>query len=504
MPERKLPPAYYNWITVLGGWIASISLLIMILFLLVSILFEFASNPYLGIIQFLLLPIFLIGGLILIPIGVFRTRRRYRKGLASREAPLPRIDFNKKSHRNAAVMFAIGSVILVFVGGVASYQLFHYSESVTFCGETCHEVMKPEYVAYHNSPHARVPCAECHIGTGAGWWAKSKLSGAYQVYSVMANKYPRPIPTPIENLRPAQETCEQCHWPEKFFGAQQKRFDHFMYDEENTQWPINLLIKTGGGDGESGLANSIHWHMNIGFDMEYIARDHERQDIPWVRIKDARTGRVTVYQDKDNPLTAEEIQSHEIRSVDCMDCHNRPSHVYYSPDHAMDEALLTGKVDRDLPGIKRVAVEAMDREFETERSALDSIATYINDYYQVEYPELVAQVNGQLDKNILAIQDVFKQNIFPEMKVSWKEYPSNLGHFESPGCFRCHGDKLVSSTGKTVTTDCRACHTILDQGSGDQRQVATSVEGLEFLHPEDIDEEWRETGCYDCHSGVQP
>jgi nitrate/TMAO reductase-like tetraheme cytochrome c subunit len=427
-----------------------------------------------------------------------------RRGLEAKDAPLLRIDFNKPSHRYAAMVFGLVSVVLVFVGGVGSYQLFHYSESVQFCGETCHEVMKPENVAYHNSPHARVPCAECHIGTGAGWWAKSKLSGAYQVYSVLADKYPKPIPTPIANLRPAQETCEQCHWPEKFFGAQQKRFDHYMYDEENTHWPINLLIKTGGGDEENGLAHGIHWHMNIGFNMEYIARDYERQDIPWVRIKDTRTGRVTVYQDEENPLSEEEIAVSEIRLVDCMDCHNRPSHVYYSPDHAIDKALFSGKIDANLPDIKRVAVEAMDREFTTEREALDSVASYIADYYQVAHPDLIAQINGELDKTILAIQDVFKQNIFPEMKVNWKEYPSNLGHFESPGCFRCHNDKLVSATQKRVTTDCRSCHTILSQGSGENRQISTSVEGLEFQHPEDIDEEWRETGCFDCHSGVQP
>lgn len=504
MHERKLPPAYYNWITVLGGWIASISLLMIILFLFVSLFFEFASNPYLGIIQFVLLPIFLFIGLAFIPIGVVRTRRRYRKGLASRDAPLLRIDFNLKSHRNAATIIGMTLIVLIFVGVIGSYQLFHYSESVKFCGETCHEVMKPEYVAYQNSPHARVPCAECHIGTGAGWWAKSKLSGAYQVYSVMANKYPKPIPTPIANLRPAQETCEQCHWPEKFFGAQQKQFNHFRYDEENSAWPISLMIQTGGGNGENGLAHGIHWHMNIGYEMEYIARDFERQDIPWVRIKEASTGRVTVYQDNESPLTSEEYEASEIRQLDCMDCHNRPSHVYYSPDHSIDKALLADKIDRSLPEIKRVAVESMDREFETERSALDSIASFISDFYQLEYPELMKESGDQIEKSILAVQEVFKQNIFPEMKVTWREYPSNLGHFESPGCFRCHNGRLESPAEKQISTDCKACHTILAQGSGEDRQVATSVDGLEFQHPEDIDEEWRETGCYECHGGTQP
>ena len=186
---------------------------------------------------------------------------------------------SSRSHRNAATIFAFGTVLVIFVSAVGGYQAFHYTESTEFCGATCHDVMYPEYTAYKHSPHARVACVECHIGPGADWWVQSKLSGAYQVYAVIADVYPRPIPTPIENLRPAQETCEQCHWPQKFFGGQQKRFNHYMYDEANTPWPINMLIKTGGGNPRTGQAEGIHWHMNIKNNVEYIARDEERQEV---------------------------------------------------------------------------------------------------------------------------------------------------------------------------------------------------------------------------------
>jgi ribosomal protein S27E len=395
-------------------------------------------------------------------------------------------------------------VLVIFVSAVGSYQTFHYSESVEFCGKTCHEVMKPEYTAYQNSPHARVTCAACHIGKGADWFVKSKFSGAYQVYAVLANVYSRPIPTPLENLRPAQETCEQCHWPEKFFGAQQKRFNHFMFDEENTLWPIDMLIKTGGGDPQTGQAHGIHWHMNIGFGVEYIARDNERQDIPWVRATDHTTGRVTVYQDQDNPLTEEELANAEPRLMDCMDCHNRPSHIYNSPDHAIDMVLLTGQVDRDLPEIKRVAVEAMSGSYENEKEAFQAIATDITEFYQTEHSELYEEKKSTIDATIIAIRRVFSQNIFPEMRVNWKEYPSNLGHFTSVGCMRCHNENLLSDKGLGITSECTTCHTILSQGSGDMAEVATSEEGLEFVHPEDIDEAWKEMGCYECHEGVQP
>ncbi|MCX6835633.1 MAG: NapC/NirT family cytochrome c, partial [candidate division Zixibacteria bacterium] len=330
--DRTLPANYYNWASMFGAYLASVALLLIILFLAISFFFDFASNPYLGIVQFLILPFLLVIGLVLIPIGAFWKRRRVRKGIGEDRRQWPRIDFNQKSHRNAAAVFGLGSVLVVFVSAVGSYQTFHYSESVSFCGQVCHQVMKPEYVAYQNSPHARVACVACHIGPGADWFVKSKLSGAYQVYAVLANNYPRPIPTPVANLRPAQETCEKCHWPEKFFGAQQKRFNHFMYDEANTSWPIDLLIRTGGGDPRTGQAHGIHWHMNIQNKIEYIARDHERQNIAWVRMTDRSSGRSVVYQDQDNPLSSEELTAAEMRTVDFMDCHNRPSHIYYSPD----------------------------------------------------------------------------------------------------------------------------------------------------------------------------
>lgn len=504
MTKRLLPDAYYNWVSIFGAFLAMISFVLILLFLGISFLFEFASNPYLGIIQFLILPVILFFGLLIIPIGAYRVNLRIKRGQQQEVKGWPYVDLNKKSHRNVAGIFALGSVLVIFVSAVGSYQAFHYSESVEFCGKTCHEVMKPEYTAYQNSPHARVPCASCHIGSGAGWFVKSKLSGAYQVYAVLANNYPTPIPTPIKNLRPAQETCEQCHWPEKFFGAQEKRFNHYMYDEENTHWPIDMLMKTGGGDAKVGQAQGIHWHMNIGFKVEYIARDEKLQDIPWVRATDHTTGRVTVYENQDDPLTEEEKAGKEIHVMDCMDCHNRPSHIFDSPDRTVDVALLTEKVDRSLPSIKEIAVNAMIEEFETEQDAFHAIATEVTEYYQTEHPDLYEERKDDIDNSILALQKAFSQNFFPEMKVQWKEYPSNLGHFISPGCFRCHNDYLASDKGLQMTTDCNACHTILSQGSGDRREVSTSEQGLEFIHPEDIDEAWMEMGCFDCHDGTQP
>jgi nitrate/TMAO reductase-like tetraheme cytochrome c subunit len=500
MIGSKFPRLIYNKISVAGLSLAAITGVTLILFLVGG----GVANPYVGVFAYMILPPIVLVGLLLVPIGMVRQYKRVQRLGRAALPRWPLIDFNNKTHRNAFLAFLVGGFLYITLAAVGGYQAFHHTESVEFCGMTCHAVMKPEHVAYQNSAHARVLCVACHVGEGAGWYAKSKLSGAYQVYATALNKYPRPIPTPIKNLRPAQETCEQCHWPKKFFGAAQQQFNHFMYDEENTHWPINMLIRVGGGDPKTGQTAGIHWHMNIGMKVEYIARDERRQDIPWVRVTDRETGRVTVYQNEDDPLSEEEVEAGEKRVMDCMDCHNRPSHQYPSPDFAVDRAILTGQIDRTLPEIKRVAVEAMATVYETEEEALRSIATKIPDFYQKNYPEVFAARRVAIDQAVVAAQHQFSQIIFPEMKVRWEHYPDNIGHFIFPGCMRCHMGDMVSEEGWVITKDCNSCHMIMTQGSGDRLELASTPDGLEFVHPEDIDGEWRETACYECHTGTQP
>jgi len=503
MKRIRLPQHAYNPLSTFGAFLAVTCALLMLFFLSFQ-LFQQQVSPYLGIVIYLIIPPFMLLGLILIPVGMVR-RKKLIERLGEAPAPQwPRIDLNLKTHRNAFFVFTFGTMLFALISVVGGYQAYHYTESVAFCGELCHKVMQPEHVAYGNSPHARVPCTSCHVGAGADWYAKSKLSGAYQVYATLFNKYPEPIPTPIKNLRPAQETCETCHWPEKFFGGQQRQFNHYMYGDTNTSWPINLLIKTGGGDPKTGQTAGIHWHMNIGFSVEYIARDEKRQDIPWIRATDRSTGRVTVYQDEDNPLSEEEIKSAQPRVMDCMDCHNRPSHKFPSPDRMIDLAILTGQIDKSLPSIKRVAVEAMQQKYTTEQGAKQGIADYIYDFYHKANPEPDQERQVKIEQAIEATQVQYSQSLFPEMKVRWEDYPDNIGHFIYRGCMRCHEGNHKSGEGWTLTKDCDTCHSILSQGSGARAQMASSSEGLEFVHPEDIDEMWRETWCFECHSGTQP
>jgi hypothetical protein len=344
---------------------------------------------------------------------------------------------------------------------------------------------------------------ECHIGPGAEWFVRSKLSGLYQVYAVAVSNYPRPIATPIKNLRPAQTICEQCHWPEKFFGATQWQFDHYIYDKSNTHWPINILVKTGGGNPRTSQTSGIHWHMNIGFKIEYIARDKQRQDIPWVRATNKQTGLTTVYQDSTNPLLPESSDMEKPRIMDCIDCHSRPSHEFRSPDHEIDLALVMGQIDPALPEIKKVAVDALTGEYKSEEDALKGIERTLSDFYQANYPTVNAQKSQAIHKSIRASQDAYVRNFFPSMKARWSDYPNNIGHFNFRGCMRCHDGKHTSGNGTVIANNCHYCHIILSQGAGKRGRIINNA-GLDFIHPIDIGPAWKEGNCYDCHRGTQP
>ena len=503
MPRFSLPRSAYNLTSLSGAIVAGITAMVLGIALVAQMFFVHETNPYVGILLYMVLPPILIAGLVLIPVGMVHKRRMFRKRGEEMPTRWPHLDLNNSRHRNGTFIFIGGTVLFAIISIVGGYQTFHFTESVEFCGTTCHEVMKPEHVAYQSSPHARVLCVSCHVGEGASWYARSKLSGLYQVYATVRNIYPRPIETPVHSLRPAQETCERCHWPEKFFGAQQRQYNHYMYDEGNTYWPINLLIRTGGGDPATGQNTGIHWHMNIGNTVEYIARDYKRQDIPWIRVTNAQTGRVTVFHDEGDPLTQAQIDSLEVRKMDCMDCHNRPSHKYRAPDYLVDEAMLTDRIDATLPSIKLVAVEAMAVEYETEDEAMLGIRRDVTEFYEGEHGDIFEARRHDIERSIVAIQEQFNTSIFPEMKVRWEHYPDNAGHMIFPGCMRCHDGNHKNDEGISISRECVTCHVILRQGYGDEMEVAFTEEGLEFKHP-DGDDDWRDTGCYECHEGVEP
>src|SRR5258708_6385624 len=295
-PTAQTPPrrssVFRNWLSLTGLVVMVGSLFSFTLLLTLDALAPF-SNPYLGILTYLVAPGFLVIGLALAVIGALLRHRQ----LVKTAGPFPplRIDLTRLRDRRLLGLFLAGAVVFLLVSAIGSYQTYHYTESVQFCGQACHGVMKPELVTYLHSPHARVACAECHIGKGAAWYVRAKLSGTYQLYATMADKYPRPIPTPVKNLRPAQETCEECHWPKKFVGNLERTYSCFLGDETNTPFTIRLLMKVGGGDLTHGPVGGIHWHMNVGNKIEYLASDEARQKIPYVRMTDPQ-GIVTEFR----------------------------------------------------------------------------------------------------------------------------------------------------------------------------------------------------------------
>ncbi len=471
-----------NWITSIG-LIVSVGGMFSFLLLMVMDLLSENSNPYLGILTYMIAPGFIVGGLVLGVVGILVRRHQALK----RTGTLPpfRIDFSLPQNRKAFGAFLICSALFLLLSAVGSYHTYHFTESVKFCGEACHSVMKPELVTYRQGSHARVLCAECHIGKGAGWFVKSKLSGTYQVYAVAFNKYPRPVPTPIKNLRPAQETCEQCHWPQKFVGNLERTFNYYLTDETNTQFTVRMLMKVGGADPTHGPVGGIHYHMNVANKIEYYASDDARQKIPWIRVTSPK-GEITEYR---APKFTNEVDTAKIRRMDCMDCHNRPAHRYKTPNSAVNLAMTLGNIDPAIPWVKSNAVYTLTRTYTNETVALQSIESYLTAKYPAEV---------RVKKVIEQVQKIYQSNFFPEMKASWSSYPDNIGHKDWAGCFRCHDGNHKAADGKKSVTasDCDACHTILAQGNGaDLLQLTPKSQ--KFKHPGDE----VEGGCNDCHTG---
>ncbi len=494
----KLPSSYYNLVSYIGVSIAGLSLSVIIFMMILTTRMQ-ETNPYIGIILFLLLPALLVLGLILIPLGMWLKARKVKRDHGSLTDSRFILNLNDRRHRNAALVFIFGTMVFLFFTGIGSYELYHYSESVEFCGQVCHQAMSPEYTAYQKSPHAKVMCAQCHIGSGAKWFVKAKISGLYQVYAVLANKVPHPIETPIANLRPARETCEKCHWPQKFYSNSLRDLKFYLSDEENTPWEIQLRMKIGADHSSQGYTEGIHWHINPDVQIDYIASDKKREVIPWVRYINKATGDTTIFEDNSDPLDENAKDTLSMREMDCMDCHNRPAHKYLTPSTFVNNAMAGGEVSPELPGIKALAMEIFAEQYSNTDTAMKVIENKVWNYYMENYPELIAQKESVVKQAIAGLQKGYKQNMFPEMKADWNAYPDHIGHMEFNGCFRCHNDQHQSTSGKVISRDCNLCHSIMQQGNQDSVQYAKFNENLEFRHPVDIDQAWKESSCSDCH-----
>jgi len=493
--KRRFPQYVYNPITITGTTIALISFgLFFFLFILDS--FSTQESPYLGILTYIVIPSILIIGLLLIALGIIRERKRVLHGKL-RDTQLPVIDLNDPKKRAMFVTFSVGTILLLVFTAFGSFKAYEYTETDAFCGTVCHKVMEPEYTAYLDSPHSRVSCVKCHIGSGTSWYVKSKLSGAYQVYSVLFDKYPRPIPTPVTELRPAEGTCEQCHTPSLFYNQSRVDHNYYLSDEQNTSSRLSMMIKIGGGKSEYGAIKGIHWHTNKENKISYIYTDKRRLVIPWVKVT-SKNGKKVIFKSSDSNFDDKKFNPDNLRTMDCIDCHNRPTHIFNQPDQVMDADLANGQIDVSLPFIKSISVDALEDKYSTKEQALEAIAQRINNFYMANYPEVYKFKNDAIQSSIETVKKIYARNYFPYMDANWKHFPDNISHIYSPGCFRCHDGKHVSDDGKIISNDCNSCHIIISQ-TDTKGNTEVNLTGLKFKHPVELGESLNDHLCTDCH-----
>jgi len=497
---QTLRALWRNSLTVGGGILCVLSILFMLGFFIVDMA-SAQPSPYIGLFTFLVFPSSFAIGAIGVVVGLVVARRRFRRefGNITLYQYYPHIDLSNVSHRRYVVGGAGAIALAIPVVGVLSYQGYHYTDSNQFCGTVCHTVMQPQFAAYQQSPHAHVACAECHIGAGASWYVKSKLSGIRQVFAVALNSFPRPIPPAIQELRPATETCRECHWPSKFFGDQLVTIEHFAADEANTHQQLRMLLKTGGSDPSTGPPSGIHWHMALGFEIEYVAVDKHLQDIPWVKMTDRSTGRQAVYR-SDGRRHDEPPPSGTHRTVDCMDCHNRPTHIFRSPNRAVDEALNANSLLQSLPFAKRETVAALSTPYPTKDTGLAAITSRLAGFYERSYPQTWTQRKGDVDRLVLTAREIYSTNFFPEMNVSWRTYPDNIGHKIYAGCFRCHEGRHIDESGRAISHECGTCHEFLSPARQDENAVQMVGIGG-FVHPIELEGSHSTMRCDKCHTG---
>jgi nitrate/TMAO reductase-like tetraheme cytochrome c subunit len=463
--ERNRP----GFVLLTSHWLSWIGLAIIItatttwLFFLPTELQGHIENPYKGAVLYLILPVIGFVGAVLTVAGMMLGRRRIRErlktGVTDRKTALHRL----------ILFLAITVAVNVLIGTQLTYRAVTYMDTPQFCGAMCH-MMRPEYVGHQDSTHASVACAECHIAPSAGGWIEAKMNGTRQLWEMVTNRYPRPIPSALESARlvPSKETCENCHWAEKMVGTRLVVIPNYNADEKNSD-SYNVLMMLVGGSRMEGIHQA---HFAAGYEIRYAASDSKRQTIPWVERRNTRTGETKTYSA--SGTKPEQVTRLPKYFMQCVDCHNRPTHDFLLPDRALNRALALGQVDATFPFIKKQGLAVLQANYSSRADAVQKIPSAIETYYKQTYPQVYAQRKADVQRAGNAILAIYNQNVFPEMHVTWGTYPTNLGHTDSPGCFRCHDGSHTTADGKeTVSQDCTACHQLLAMGESSPEILKT-------------------------------
>lgn len=444
----RLPSTVANPVSLAGMVIAS-TMAVLFIVLLTLESFGALTNPYLGLLLFVTVPILFVAGLLLIPAGAWWSARRRRRHPELGDWPV--IDLRNPHSRLVTVIVLVLTLVNLALVSMAAYGGVHYMDSSEFCGEVCHTTMEPEYRAYKAWPHARVECAQCHVGPGAGALVQAKLAGTRQLYHVVTRQVPKPVPPPPHLIRPASDTCERCHWPEKFHGDKVKVIREFSNDEKNSESATRLTMHVGGGGVATGSGTGIHWHMNLDNVVEFV--ETAPDTIPYVRVTD-REGRVREFVGKD--ASAAQFASMPKQRMDCMDCHNRPAHtMFYTAERAVDTTIAQGRIPQSLPFVRREAVAVAKGDYASRDAALAAIDERLRTFYRAQ----PAVEPAEVARAIAGVQQLWSENVFPQMKVTWGTYRNNIGHVDTPGCFRCHDDEKKAADGTVIKQDCELCHT---------------------------------------------
>ena len=395
-----------------------------------------AGNPYIGILIFLIIPAVLFTGLALIPLGVLLARRKVVSGLSS-------LADKRAAWRRIGTFLGLMTFVNLLIGSQATYRAVAHMETDQFCGQSCH-VMKPEFTAWKKSPHSRVECVNCHIVPGAAGWFAAKMAGTRQLAGVVLDNYHRPVESALQSnkLVSSVETCEACHARDRQTGSVLKVVTSYGDGEQNKRTQTVLTMQVGGG-----MAGIHGAHMGPGVEIRYAAADSRRDTIPWVEYR-GHDGKTKTFVDSSFKGGSDSLPRY---AMQCVDCHNRPGHPFQLANRAVDQALEEKRLPCDLPFIHQAGVAAL-----TSSKTSDDVPVKLAAFYREQ--------NRKVDLSTASkvLTDIYNQNVFPDLKVTWGTYSNNLGHTDSPGCFRCHdGNHSAKESGESITQDCTACHAMV-------------------------------------------
>jgi hypothetical protein len=212
------------------------------------------------------------------------------------------------------------------------------------------------------------------------------------------------------------------------------------------------MMRVGG----SKLAGIHGAHFGPGVHIRFAASDPARQTIPWIEYRNTETGKITIFASSDSPPdSAQALPKYDMQ---CVDCHNRPTHSFDLPDRALDKALARGDIAVTLPYIKKRGMEVLKAAYQTREEAAVKLPAAVVGFYQQNYADLYAARSQDISEASQAILAIYDRNIFPDLKVTWGTYPNNLGHMDFPGCFRCHDGSHATADGSAIAQDCNTCH----------------------------------------------